>query len=145
MRNNRWSTVLKVIISLIIPTRVLWMVYPNLLTCALFWTTMLAWRIDARESNWANPVAVAGLALNAVVTLANWGYMPVVGRGPEQSFSLWVTAAGSHHLLFLADYTAWWGFSIGDGLILGSWAALFLWWAGKKLVAWNNEQEAAGA
>lgn len=113
--------------------RVVWQVDTGLFTCMLFW--IAAVRFGVREVLQTNRqssrilarVSLVGLLCNAVVTIANGGYMPVVGDGIT-NLSVWVTSTEATRLLWLADHTDWWGFSIGDGLVIGGWLArLSLW------------------
>jgi len=63
---------------------------------------------------------LCGLMLNAVVTEANAGTMPVVGMPPtlQPASPVWQAATSETRLAFLADQ-AWLGlFSIGDLVLL---------------------------
>lgn len=63
---------------------------------------------------------VAGLLLNAVVTDANAGIMPVVGMpsGLRPVSSMWEAAKPTTRLPFLADQASLGLFSVGDLLLL---------------------------
>jgi hypothetical protein len=75
------------------------------------------------RSNWARVgvlLMLCGLMLNAVVTQANAGTMPVVGVPPtvRPAGPVWHVATENTRLAFLADQ-AWLGlFSIGDLVLL---------------------------
>jgi hypothetical protein len=102
--------------------RFLWQWYPSLWTCALFWLVVAAvefWMIRSGEikMNWRKNVIWAGAAMNAAVTLANDGRMPVLGKFAPMS--LWVVGTGKR-LLFLCDrFNGGWAiFSLGDFFII---------------------------
>lgn len=63
---------------------------------------------------------VAGLLLNAVVTDANAGVMPVVGMpsGLRPASSMWEAAKPTTRLPFLADQASLGLFSVGDLMLL---------------------------
>ena len=114
----------------VVGLRVAWQIWPGLLTCSVFWGACLvsdAFSLSALSGGMllSKILTTSGAGLNAVVTLANRGYMPVIGGS---HFSLWVTAkAGEHRLLWLAD--RFWGFSIGDFAILsGLFSTLLTQW-----------------
>lgn len=75
------------------------------------------------RSNWARVgvlLMLCGLMLNALVTYANAGTMPVVGVPPtvRPAGPVWHVATANTRLVFLADQ-AWLGlFSIGDLVLL---------------------------
>jgi hypothetical protein len=89
--------------------RILWQVWPNLGTCALFWAVALfvhfRWPPKGVGIGWRtfSVIAVPGILCNAAVTLANQGRMPVIGDA--SLISVWVKAGdnGHTHLLFLCD------------------------------------------
>jgi len=104
--------------------RVLWQLYPSFWACALFWLSFLAMELmyacRGGNKDWqAKTPIFAGAAMNAAVTLANDGRMPVLGS--NSFMSVWVRGEGKH-LLFLCDRFG--GFSLGDFFIIGG--ALFL-------------------
>jgi hypothetical protein len=103
--------------------RLVWQRRPNIATCALFWAisffvvVVLEW-----SAAWSQFAVSAGILSNALVTLANGGFMPVAmrRRGLEsRARSLWVQRQSGQRLLFLADN---FGndrirFSVGDVLL----------------------------
>jgi len=122
-----------------IAARVVWQIWPNVVTCAVFWVLTARWLVTtfvAAPSDKADPVSGdtgevgvfayigfvgfigmgLGLLANAVVTLVNGGLMPVSKPGDE-GMSIWVAATDAHHLRFLGDNYA--GFSLGDLVALG--------------------------
>jgi hypothetical protein len=109
------------IIPALLAARILWTRKPGLLTCGLFWGSPLVLVTLGFEVVPSQFLLVGGLACNALVTLANGGYMPVRAqwrqRGPARS--LWVQRTSGQHLLFLADNfgNRWIRFSVGDVLI----------------------------
>ena len=62
--------------------------------------------------------------MNAIVTLANGGFMPVGSAISNLGASLWVRSSGAHHLRWMGDN--YFGFSLGDFLIIGGAAAASL-------------------
>jgi hypothetical protein len=67
------------------------------------------------RADWQTRLPVwVGIGMNALVTLANDGRMPVLGK--FHPVSVWVVGTG-RHLLFLCD--RFHGFSLGDFLIIG--------------------------
>jgi hypothetical protein len=114
--------------------RFIWQWKPNLWTCLLFWAVAIGFDILNIRRNPAvswRYFALLGVICNALVTLANGGFMPVLGKSGS-FISVWVKANTSHRLLFLAD--RFWGFSIGDFFILGALLSSLLFWTYGKLV-----------
>lgn len=117
--------------------RILWQYYPSLWACALFWGMVafseyqliqLKRKRKAKINWWTRGIILTGASMNAIVTLANNGRMPVLG---QHSFaSIWVQGDGKH-LLFLCD--RFHGFSLGDFFILGGISLSILSWLFRKL------------
>ena len=107
--------------------RLVWQIRPNLFTCALFWATSFWWAFTrpSFHSDVSDWFGNAGIAANALVTLANGGFMPVVGA--KGRFSLWVVSDRHHRLLWLADRykVGPFVFSVGDFLIFAGLAIGF--------------------
>lgn len=87
-------------------------------SCAILWLVLRAIR-----SRWARAgtiFMVAGLLLNAIVTDANAGIMPVVGMpsGLRPASSMWEAAKPTTRLPFLADQASLGLFSVGDLMLL---------------------------
>ncbi|MEO8457602.1 MAG: DUF5317 family protein [Chloroflexota bacterium] len=109
-------------VFLILGARILWQRRPGLLPCALFWGTSAV--LLAVGWQWAISqfVLIAGIASNAIVTLANGGFMPVATHrklaGPARS--VWVQKSGDTRLNWLGDNfgNRFVRFSIGDVLLL---------------------------
>ncbi len=107
------------ILAIIIGLRILWQIYPGLLFCCLFWIVSMmfdAVRFRACKSHlesFGASTCMLGALSNAVVTIANNGFMPVPN---VETFSLWVKSTSEHKLMFLADIYA--GFSLGDFILL---------------------------
>jgi hypothetical protein len=107
----------------ILTARMVWQRRPGLFTCALFWTisvvfiVLLDWSITLSQL-----LLTLGLVLNAVVTLANGGFMPVATqrRLGSNARSLWVQRESGQRFLFLADNygTRFIRFSVGDTFLL---------------------------
>jgi hypothetical protein len=93
----------------------------------LFWSVVVfsEWRfiVYKREKKsvinwWTRTPILMGAAMNALVTLANDGKMPVIGNA--HTSSIWVKGTGKH-LLFLCDRFngGWFVLSLGDFFIFG--------------------------
>jgi hypothetical protein len=98
-----------------------WTQHPTIWLCESFAILWLVLRIV--RSTWARVGVLqmlCGLTLNALVTQANAGTMPVVGVPPtvRPAGPVWHLATSNTRLAFLADQ-AWLGlFSIGDLVLL---------------------------
>jgi hypothetical protein len=116
--------------------RLIWEWRPCLFTCLLFWVVAISGDFyylskhhALSEASWRIPCIVGGL-FNALATLGNRGFMPVIGAKPGSFVSVWVKADGSHRFLFFVDRYA--GCSVGDFLIfVGIGLALVIWITGK--------------
>ena len=111
-------------ILLALAARITWQVYPGIIWCSIFWAVILASNIIefyAQRRKWnygsyfAAGLAMIGVMMNATVTLANSGYMPVINE--TENHSIWITTTDADNLLFLADKYV--GFSLGDFFIGG--------------------------
>ena len=99
---------------------VYWGNHPSIVSASVFWSLSTVYGIlfiitapsILRRIGWV--IMWIGGRLNMIVTLANRGFMPVVGG--EETQGIWVTATEAHKLLFLAD--RFWGFSIGDFILM---------------------------
>jgi hypothetical protein len=119
--------------------RMLWQWYPSLWACALFWAGVFGVEVQyirrTDKINWWTRIPIlAGMSMNAAVTIANGGRMPVLGK--FHPVSIWVTGAGKH-LLFLCDrfdFHRWVIFSVGDFFILGALALGILLWLFRRLL-----------
>jgi len=114
-------------------SRMLWQWFPSLGTCILFWGTVVALevryiRTAEKIDWWSKTLGLAGGAMNAMVTLANDGRMPVLSDKFHPA-SLWVAGTGKH-LLFLCDrFNGRWAiFSLGDFFIIGGIFLPVLFW-----------------
>ena len=98
-----------------------WMQYPTIWlceSCAILWLALRTVR-----SRWVRTgvlLMLSGLTLNALVTTANAGVMPVVGMPSTQHpmSRVWRAATESTRLPFLADQARLGLFSIGDIMLL---------------------------
>lgn len=114
-----WPLWLHVLVGVSVALRILWQFFPDPLFCALFWTVSFIdepfkWRYRTNWGKMCILVLCVGAAMNAVVTLANNGTMPV--EGLDSAFNLWTPATTSSRLAWLGDNYG--GFSLGD-LVLG--------------------------
>lgn len=106
----------------LLAARLLWQRKPQLGTCALFWAIAVVafvpgWSLDISQ------VALGlGIMLNASVTLANGGFMPVAAhrRLQKPARSLWVQRQSGHRLVSLGDNfgNRFIGFSLCDVFLL---------------------------
>lgn len=107
--------------------RIIWQMWPGMFTCSLFWVVVF-WSMNysyGRTHDWTVLVSALGALMNAIVTIANKGYMPVLSK-LGNPLSVWVPADSTHRFLFLCDRFA--GFSIGDFFIFaGLGLALMRW------------------
>lgn len=128
--------------------RAAWVTWPGLATCALFWATaflLVALLIRAKTGayRWLQALALVGLVLNATVTIANGGYMPVSDyTGPGTS--VWVAESDQHVLTWLGDNYA--GASIGDLVLAVGVLGQVIVWLGERVargLEWLLEPEGA--
>jgi hypothetical protein len=121
--------------------RVLWQYYPTFWMCALFWSVVALseWQLirmkrerKAAINWWTRTPMLMGVAMNALVTLANDGKMPVLGDH-HHLVSVWVVGTGKH-LLFLCDrFNGGFAiFSLGDFFIIGGILLGILFWIYRK-------------
>ena len=105
--------------------RVAWYAWPSLAMSVAFWGGLLlviaGWSAFLRKR--AIPrhciaIAAMGAAMNAIVVLANEGYMPVHGMPAEFQEGIWRSAEEGGNLLVLADRMSWGGASPGDFFLL---------------------------
>lgn len=114
----------------------MWMGHPMewfVIACAAVWFTRKA--VTSGPAKWARLISIVGLCLNASVTNANGGTMPVVGMPARfvAASTLWQRAGSHTRLLFLADQHCLWYFSVGDLLLIGGGIVLVVCWLHKKL------------
>ncbi len=109
-------------LAALVSARLLWQRRPNLVSCATFWGFAFLMVLLPWSTTWSQFVLGAGILSNALVTLANGGFMPVAThrrlRGSARS--LWVQRESGQKLLFLADNfgTNFIRFSVGDVLLV---------------------------
>lgn len=115
--------------------RTAWESHPGVASCLSYWFSVLLLDVlVVRSMTSTIHGRVAGTLLilaglcNATVTIANGGYMPVVGGTITGGTSVWVDATPDHNLLWLADQRAWAGCSIGDFLLVAY--VLAVWFGG---------------
>ena len=94
--------------------RIVWQMYPCIWTCLLFWAAAIGMCFFG-ENKLHHYISMFGACLNAVVTIANGGFMPANNTGIP--ISVWVPLQPHHHFQFLADILPY-GFSIGDMFII---------------------------
>ena len=96
-------------------TRLIWQQSPGPWACLLFWvvtTTFWALRMSTapKQFRWPHGLMLLGTAGNAAATLANGGFMPVLGKA--EASSLWIPLTNTSRLVRLCDIYA--GASLGD-------------------------------
>jgi hypothetical protein len=110
--------------------RLLWQRRPGLATCGLFWGIAFAGVLEGWSLSASQFLLALGILCNALVTLANGGFMPVAAhrRLDSRARSLWVERQSGQKLLFLADNfgTRFLRFSIGDLFLLAGIVLAFL-------------------
>jgi hypothetical protein len=125
------------IVALAIAT-LLWRLHGGLtLSCAM-WVLAFAYlhtlppRLKSLRIPWFS--VLVGMLCNALVTVANNGFMPVVGlsRGFIPLLRIWIWQTSGQHLTILADQRALNFCSIGDVFIL---SGAVLWCVGPLIVA----------
>lgn len=116
-----------VILSII--ARILWTNHGGVWYCSLFWACSLGFAIcdfNSAAKLWQKSwrfISQIGAASNALVTIANGGYMPCISNTSAKD--IWIDAKPDHLFLFLCDRFG--GFSVGDFLIFsGLLAGIFL-------------------
>ena len=105
-----------------------WKSHPGVASCTLFWLDVL-WIVRTKLlfQNFGGLLIFLCVVLNAAVTEANSGVMPVVGM-PQHfrtASPVWQAARASSHLLPLADNASLHFFSIGDLILIFGTALLF--------------------
>jgi len=114
-----------------------WAQYPAIWlceACAILWLVLRALR-----SSWARVgvlLMLSGLMLNAIVTDANAGVMPVVGMPStvQPAGPMWAAATYKTRLAFLADQAGLGLFSVGDMMLM--FGGLFVVAAGQRTKFW---------
>lgn len=94
-----------------------WTEYPSILPCLVFWMLMLPLFAHPKTPLSARALGILGVCLNAIATISNNGYMPVVG-GRSYS-SIWVPWTDEQQMFWLVDHMTLFGGSVGDLLLLG--------------------------
>lgn len=135
--------------SVLIAARIAWQMWPGIGLCVLFWAISLAdeplrWRFIGPRRRVCYGLAFLGGLGNMVATIANGGFMPVLGK--EVPSSLWVPLVETSSVAWLCDiYSIGVGTaSLGDLLIGGALLGLLLVWAVEKLGIINREIVAEG-
>lgn len=106
-----------VLLAPAVVTRRRWSRHPTFGRCAAHWSVALL-SFGLLASSWPFAVLVCGMAMNAVVTLANGGRMPVREMSRPKFNQVWVRARSHHRLLWLSDHDRWFGASLGDAVLL---------------------------
>lgn len=141
---------------ILITARVLWQYNPGIWCCLLFWVIALAddplrWSEMRGRRRTLYGFAFLGGIGNAVATIANGGYMPVL-RGfmdadriamAAKGESLWVPMTDSSRVQWLCDVLPG-GSSIGDWCIGFALVGLLLNWLAEKAHLLTPEPEVDG-
>lgn len=96
--------------------RLLWHADPGVFRCLLFWAAAAAFQVVCliRTSRVGCGIGLAGILANAIATMSNGGFMPVLGETTRES--VWVPLTAAHRLPWLCD--VFWGWSVGDLLLI---------------------------
>ena len=105
-----------------------WKAHPDVVICTAFWLSVI-WFIHSKQltRRSGGSFVLLGVVLNALVTEANGGVMPVIGMPTHfrPASPIWQAAGTNNHLLLLADHTWLHFFSIGDLALIGG-ASMFI-------------------
>lgn len=145
--NPTFKTTLLVITSLpfIILARCYWQWNPGIWPCVLFWFIALAddplrwYDMGPRRRVFYGGCFLGGLG-NAVATISNGGFMPVLSK--TDTTSLWVPLTAQSRVPWLCDIYA--GASIGDFFIIAGLVAMLANWIGEKCELLPSETVAKG-
>src|SRR5262249_18163765 len=116
---------------------VLWRIHGGLFLACGMWVLAFLYLLRLPPRLRSLPVAwlsvLFGMFCNALVTVANGGFMPVDGlpSGFKPLFPTWIAARSAHSLLILPDQHALFYFSIGDVFII---SGALLWLLGPCLL-----------
>jgi hypothetical protein len=122
---------------LLIALLLLWRAKGGLLLACAMWVLAFLYMRRLPPRLKGLPVAwlavLCGMFCNAIVTVANGGFMPVTGfpSGVRPLFPTWIPARPANYLVILADQHCLFYFSIGDVLIL---SGALLWFVGPWLL-----------
>lgn len=122
---------------LLIALLLLWRTQGGLLLACAMWVLAFLYMRNLPPRLKGLPVAwlavLCGMACNAMVTVANGGFMPVEGfpSGFKPMFPTWIPARPANYLVILADQHYLFYFSIGDILII---SGSLLWFVGPWLL-----------
>jgi len=126
----------------------LWRTHGGVLLACAMWVLAFIYMRRLPPRLKGLPVAwlsvLCGMFCNAIVIVANGGFMPVNGIPSDTKplFPTWVPARSANYLVFLADQHSLFYFSIGDVLII---SGTLLWCVGPRLVRWLTQLRAQRA
>jgi hypothetical protein len=115
----------------------LWRTHGGLLLASAMWVVAFLYMRRLPPGLKGLPVAwlavLLGMLCNAMVSVANDGFMPVTGlpTGFKPLFPTWIAARPANHLVVLGDQHSLFYFSIGDVLIM---SGALLWCVGPWLL-----------
>jgi hypothetical protein len=122
---------------LLIALLLLWRMHGGLLLACAMWVLAFLYMRRLPPRLKGLPVAwlavLFGMFCNAIVTVANGGFMPVKGlpSGFRPLFPTWIPARPANYLVILADQHDLFYFSVGDVLII---SGALLWFVGPRLL-----------
>lgn len=131
MINDKKPFIVKVawpMLFMLIGVRGLWQADPgNMFLCSFFWVIALSddpfwWWLMGPRRRLCYGLSFIGALGNAIATLSNGGYMPVLGK--EEATSIWVPLTESSNVVWLCDIYGGW--SLGDFFILAGILGLIL-------------------
>jgi hypothetical protein len=133
---------------LLIVLCLLWRTQGGLLFACAMWVLAFLYMRRLPPRLKGLPVAwltvLLGMLCNAIVTVANGGYMPVAGlpSNVRPLFPTWIPARPANYLVILADQHYLFYFSMGDVLII---SGALLWFVGPWLLRWLTQSRAQRA
>ena len=132
---KKWKAWLLILTAwpIVLAARVYWQYNPGLWPCLLFWALSLAddplrWSEMRSRRRRIYGIAFIGALGNAIATISNGGYMPVMGL--DKVHSLWIPLTDASRLAWLCDVHS--GSSKGDMLIGFALLGLLLNWLCEK-------------
>lgn len=136
-RQGQGASIPKWLLFVLIALLLLWRTQGGLLLACAMWVSAFLYMRRLPRRLKGLPVAwlavLLGMLCNALVTVANDGFMPVKGlpSGFKPLFPTWVPARPASHLVVLGDQQTLFYFSIGDVLII---SGALLWCVGPWLL-----------
>lgn len=111
------KTIIKCIAAVV--TWLAWKQSADIGMCWVCWLILLSILLSFKPRNLGIVIVICGITCNAIVTLLNYGIMPVVNMASsiQPANPIWHAATQQDHLLILADHASLGYFSIGDLIV----------------------------